>query len=126
VVNIAHLPPILIEGGPAGGARVMDTGEPVPPLGLHPEPVVASGTWSPGSRLLLYTDGTTESRDRDGTFFELSSATSLLVGGSLEDALDRLIGALTAHVGHALTDDVALVLAEHLPASTLPSGGHAP
>ena len=27
VVNVAHLPPILMEAGPACGARVMDTGE---------------------------------------------------------------------------------------------------
>lgn len=41
VVNVAHLPPILVEAGPAGAvgtAQAMDTGDPVPPLGLHPEP----------------------------------------------------------------------------------------
>ena len=112
VVNIGHLPPILIGGVTRDAAEVMDTGEPVPPLGLHPDPVLATTTWTPGMRLLLYTDGTTEGRDHRGRFFELTSAASALGSGTLDEALDRLIGALTRHVGHALTDDVALVLAE--------------
>jgi phosphoserine phosphatase RsbU/P len=116
VVNVAHMPPILVEAGPAGAvctARALDTGHPVPPLGLHPEPTLTIATWTPGTRLLLYTDGTTEGRDRAGQFFELTSAASALGSGTLDEALDRLIDALTTHVGHDLTDDVALVLAEY-------------
>ncbi len=112
VANLGHVPPIVV-GGPMGvSARVMDTGEPVPPLGLHPEPTVVRDTWAPGMRLLLYTDGTSESRDDQGRFFEVSTQAALLSGGTLDEALDRLIEALTRHVGHHLTDDVALVLAE--------------
>lgn len=112
VVNIAHLPPVLIDPDRGTRAEMLDTGESVPPLGMHPEPTIARTTWSVGSRLLLYTDGTTESRDQGGHFFEIAAHTELLSQGSLEQALDRLITALTVHVGHELTDDVALVLAE--------------
>ncbi|WP_392544278.1 PP2C family protein-serine/threonine phosphatase [Oryzobacter telluris] len=119
VVNVGHLPPILIGGGSRDTATVLDTGDPVPPLGLHPDPVAVTRAWAPGMRLLLYTDGTTEGRDRKGQFFELTSAASTLGSGTLDEALDRLIAALTVHVGHALTDDVALVLAEN-------NGGSAP
>ena len=113
VVNLGHLPPILVDGGNGGRARLLETGEPVPPLGLHPRPHVARTSWDPGMRLLLYTDGTTEGRDRAGRFFELADVSGSLAAGSLDDALDRLIGALSSHVGHEITDDVALVLAEN-------------
>ena len=125
VVNVAHLPPILVEAcaaGAVGTVQALDTGDPVPPLGLHPEPTLTIASWTPGTRLLLYTDGTTEGRDGAGQFFELTSAASALGTGTLEEALDHLIGALTTHVGHDLTDDVALVLAEYRrDAAVIPS-----
>ena len=120
VVNVGHLPPILI-GARNDTPQVLDTGEPVPPLGLHPDATVAVSTWSPGMRLLLYTDGTTEGRDREGRFFELADAAAHLRSGSLDEALDGLVAALTAHVGHAISDDVALVLAENR--GRVPFGG---
>ena len=123
VVNIAHLPPILIDDGRPGSARIMDTGTPVPPLGLHPDPTVTRTSWTTGTRLLLYTDGTTESRDRNGRFFELTAAAGALSRGTLDEALDELIAQLTAHVGHRLTDDVALVLAERLSSAAVPAAG---
>ena len=66
VVNVAHLPPIVeaCAAGAVGTVRALDTGDPVPPLGLHPEPTLAIASWTPGTRLLLYTDGTTEGRRR--------------------------------------------------------------
>lgn len=118
VVNIAHLPPILVGADGLGTAVLVDTGDPVPPLGLHPRPTAVVRRWSPGMRLLLYTDGTTEGRDHRGRFFELTGAAATLGGGTLDEALDRLVHALTTHVGHTLTDDVALVLAENNGAGT--------
>jgi phosphoserine phosphatase RsbU/P len=112
VVNIAHMPPVLIDPTEGIAARVLDTGDTVPPLGMHPQPTLTRATWGPGTRLLLYTDGTSESRDSQGRFFEVTEHAGLLSQGSLEQALDRLVSALTHHVGHQLTDDVALVLAE--------------
>jgi hypothetical protein len=58
---------------------------------------------SRSGRLLLYTIGTTEGRDRAGKYFELTSAASTLGTGTLDEALDRRISALTTHVGHDLT-----------------------
>ena len=112
VVNLGHLPPILV-GASEDSAVVIDTGEPVPPLGLHPRAAMVTASWTEGMRLLLYTDGTTEGRDRDGRFFELTGAAARLRTGTLDEALDRLIASLTEHVGHAISDDVALVLAEN-------------
>ena len=131
VVNVAHLPPLLVDPSSGTGPRALDTGEPVPPLGMHPQPTSVHTTWGRGTRLLLYTDGTSESRDGQGRFFEVAAHAHLLTGGSLEQALDRLVAALSLHVGHQLTDDVALVLAERRDASrSAPlrptSGGRAP
>ena len=91
---------------------MLDAGDPVPPLGRHPRPTSTHTTWGLGTRLLLCTDGTSEGRDSHGRFFEVTANADLLSQGSLEEALDQLVSALTHHVGHQLTDDVALVLAE--------------
>ena len=42
------------------------------PLGLGTLPTVHTGRMSPGDRLLLYTDGITESRLPDGRFIDLA------------------------------------------------------
>ena len=62
--------------------------------------------------MLFYTDGLVETRDRDGVFFPLAERAGALRTGSLEDALDGLLDQLVDHVGHQITDDVALVLVE--------------
>ena len=68
-----------------------------------------------GARLLFYTDGLVETRDRDGAFFPLTERAAALRTGSLEDALDGLLAQLADHVEHQITDDVALVLVERQP-----------
>ena len=93
---------------------------PCPPLGLGVDPVVESTTLLPGERLLLFTDGVVEARDRSGAFFDLRSAVRELrwsppaSAQALDGALEELMGHLRAHVGGALTDDVAALLAEPL------------
>jgi serine phosphatase RsbU (regulator of sigma subunit) len=69
--------------------------------------------WSPGSRLLMYTDGLVETRDGHGAFFPLGDHAIDLRSGNLEEALDRLVDRLVGHAGHRVNDDMALVLAEH-------------
>ena len=96
---------------------------PGPPLGLGVDPVVESTTLHPGQRLLLYTDGVIEARDRAGRFFDLEAAASQLSDGgpasgtALDDALERLMVQVRAHVGGTLSDDVAALLAEPLELS---------
>ncbi|WP_166391228.1 PP2C family protein-serine/threonine phosphatase [Nocardioides ochotonae] len=109
LANCGHHPPLLLD---ADGARVLDTGEPTPPLGLMPDPELAVHPWRPGSRMLLYTDGLVEARDEAGEFFGLDAGTPVLTGRPLPAALDGLVERLRAHVGGRVADDVALVLAE--------------
>jgi serine phosphatase RsbU (regulator of sigma subunit) len=67
--------------------------------------------WPEGSRILLYTDGLVEARNRDGVFFPLDDHLAELCTGTVDEALDRLLALLgDFSAGHG--DDLALVLAE--------------
>ena len=113
LVNCGHPPPMLhaqAESGP-----VIDTGEPEPPQSHRPAPNLVTHHLPEGARLLFYTDGLVETRDRDGSFFPLTERAAALHTGSLEDALDGLLDQLADHVEHQITDDVALVLVERQP-----------
>jgi serine phosphatase RsbU (regulator of sigma subunit) len=111
VVNCGHHPPLLLTD--ADDSRLMDTGEPVPPLGLHPIPNPVKGDLPEGARLLFYTDGLVETRNREGAFFPLADRAPTLSNGNLDDALDGLLGQLVDHAGYQINDDMALVLVEH-------------
>jgi phosphoserine phosphatase RsbU/P len=110
LVNCGHHEPVLIA---AGAARLVTTGDRVPPLGLAPTPQAVTTRWPTGARMLLYTDGLVEARDRAGAFFDLSGATPALVVGGLEEALDELLRALETHAGPGVRDDLALLLVEN-------------
>jgi hypothetical protein len=70
-----------------------------------------------GDRLVFYTDGLLEARDRAGRFFRLEDCADTLRGPDLEAAADELLDRLVAHTGRRLDDDVAVLLFE---AASLP------
>ncbi|MDV7216598.1 PP2C family protein-serine/threonine phosphatase [Streptomyces prunicolor] len=120
---------VLAEFGP-GEVRLVNCGHPAPlrsgrrlelleprvpalPLGLHPEPHQYRVRLQPGDRLLLYTDGLTESRAPDGTPFALLTESATALGEPTPDAaLHALYDRLLAHTGGPPTDDLALVLCQ--------------
>ena len=110
LVNCGHHPPLLLGHAQSGG--LVDTGAPEPPLGLHPEPKPTTCQLTQGSRLLFYTDGLVESRNRDGRFFPLEDSSDTLGREDLGKALDELLGQVVDHVGERVDDDLALVLVE--------------
>ncbi len=112
-VNLAHHEPVLVTAD--GAPSFVATGEPVPPLGMGPTAESVTTSWPVGARMLFYTDGLVEARDRSGIFFDLPGNASALMQGDLEEALDRLLGALREHGGATVRDDVALLLLEHRP-----------
>ncbi|MFJ8055935.1 PP2C family protein-serine/threonine phosphatase [Streptomyces sp. NPDC096142] len=120
---------VLVEFGP-GEVRLVNCGHPAPlrsgqrlelleprvpalPLGLHPDPRQYRVRLQPGDRLLLYTDGLTDSRAPDGTPFALLSESALALSEPMPDAaLHALYERLLAHVGGPPADDLALVLCQ--------------
>jgi sigma-B regulation protein RsbU (phosphoserine phosphatase) len=111
LVNCGHPPPLLLR---AGAARPLAGSRPTTPLGLGPDPAVELVTLAPADRLLLYTDGLVEARDRQGRPFEVDdrAAAELLDAPSLDQALDLLVASVLRHANGDLGDDLALVLAQ--------------
>ncbi len=89
------------------------------PLGLHPEIRPSTFSVGAGDRLVFYTDGLLEARDRAGQFFRLQDCLDTLRRPDLDAAADELLDRLLAHTGRKLNDDVAVLLFE----ATSPSAG---
>ena len=69
----------------------------------------------PGDRLLLYSDGVLEARDRDGQFFDgdrVARWLSSIEHTSAEQFAEAALSALTQWTGGGFDDDVTFVIAE--------------
>ena len=111
MVNAGHPPPLLVHLDRSCELLERDADL---PLGLGRDYHHHEFTWRPGDRLLLYTDGVSESRDRNGAFLDLRGLAPLMVDVPLDEALDRVLAAVRAHSAqHQFTDDVAVMLLEH-------------
>ena len=119
LLNCGHPPPLLLSGGLARLAEPPETGL---PLGLAR---IAAGErkehtlpFGPGDRMLLYTDGISEARDKSGAFYPVDRCDALLADPDLDAALDRLYDDVLRHTGSRLHDDsAALLIARQLPSS---------
>jgi serine phosphatase RsbU (regulator of sigma subunit)/anti-sigma regulatory factor (Ser/Thr protein kinase) len=109
LVSCGH-PPALVTRGGAIEEVPSPTGL---PLGLGAQPEVVTGVLEPGDRLFLYTDGLVEARGADGRFVTVREVVAPLLGGRLDEVLDKILVALRAAVGGALADDLALVVAQY-------------
>lgn len=122
MVNCGHPAPLFLQTDRT--PRWVEDPDPALPLGLGSSPDETSFEWPDGSRLLLFTDGLIEARDRKGAFFPIDTYAADLGTGTLDEALDRLLAAHQRFGGRGHRDDVALVLTEHRTAG--PGGGRQP
>ncbi|MFJ2092685.1 PP2C family protein-serine/threonine phosphatase [Streptomyces sp. NPDC087901] len=117
-VNRGHHRPVIIRGNrwttnlECPPAHPMGTG-----LGL--ESVTCHEQLEPGDRIVLYTDGITEARSRDGDEFGLEQFTDFIIrhhadGLPVPETLRRLIRAVLAHHDGNLQDDATVLLCEWL------------
>ncbi|GLZ78018.1 membrane protein [Actinorhabdospora filicis] len=116
LVSLGHPPPLIQRGPdtvPVAFARHS------PPLNLAGlctcEPRVEEAAFGPGDRLLLFTDGLTEARDRAGTFYPLEERLRALHAEPAGDLLPGLRRELRAHTGGGRCDDMAAVLVVREP-----------
>ncbi|MER5525207.1 PP2C family protein-serine/threonine phosphatase [Streptomyces sp. NPDC002677] len=126
VLNCGHPPPLLIR---PGEVSELDRGRSGPPLNLGMlvgDPYhVDTYAFGPGDQLLLYTDGVTETRDPDGSFYPLLQRLRSWGPMPPPELLERLHQDLLAYSGDQLQDDTAALTAFLLPAGAAgtPVGG---
>lgn len=118
LVSCGHPPPLL---DPADGTvGLVEVDDPAPPLNLGAlsdvRPRVLTVPFPVGHRLLLYTDGVTEARDGEGTFYPLEQRYP--AGIEAVQPLLAALGSDLASYARSLRDDVAMVLVQRLPTGT--------
>jgi serine phosphatase RsbU (regulator of sigma subunit) len=116
LTNCGHPPPLLLR---SDGVTRLDQAEPAPPLGV-PAPAGQSHTvrtidLHSEETLLLYTDGVTEARNREGTFYPLTEHASRWVTCSPDHLVSHLRRDLLAFCGGRLGDDAALLAIRRTP-----------
>jgi serine phosphatase RsbU (regulator of sigma subunit) len=79
------------------------------------DPVIGRGKLGPCDRLLLFTDGMIEARSPGGGFVDPAPFLATVGPAEFETALDGLLTSLQEAAGHALDDDLALLLACYDP-----------
>jgi serine phosphatase RsbU (regulator of sigma subunit) len=126
-INAGHPDPLILRG-----SAMVDLPRcpPTRPLGLLAgTPEVGETRLEPGDRLLLHTDGITEARSPDGTFFgerRLADHVSAAVaaGDPAPETVRRLMSSVLAHQAGRLQDDASVVVLEWrtgAPRRALPS-----
>jgi hypothetical protein len=111
LISCGHPPPLLLR---RTGATLLVVPEPAPPVGLgwlSDTPYVpVTFPFAHGDRLLLYTDGVTETRDRNGVFYPLAERVTAWAGQAPADLVRSITDDLAAYAVRSLNDDMALVV----------------
>jgi serine phosphatase RsbU (regulator of sigma subunit) len=110
LISCGHPPPLLLRQDTVTPLYVP---QPVPPLGLgalaDTPDRPATFPFGYGDVLLFYTDGVTEARDAEGTFYPLAERVAPWAAHSPALMLSKIIEDLTTHVTDRLEDDLAMI-----------------
>ncbi|MGO9782869.1 MAG: PP2C family protein-serine/threonine phosphatase [Streptosporangiaceae bacterium] len=110
LVVCGHPPPLRLSAG--GELAPLAPRSFATPLGLHPDLQLSTFSVRSGDRLVFFTDGLLEARDRTGGLFRLDQQVDALGRPDLQAAADELLDRLRAHTRRRLDDDVAVLLAD--------------
>jgi serine phosphatase RsbU (regulator of sigma subunit) len=110
LVICGHPPPLRLSVD--GELRPLTPTAYATPLGMHPDIQSSTFTVNVGDRLVFYTDGLLEARDRAGRYFRIEECLDTLRNPDLQAAADDLLSRLLVHARRKLDDDVALLLLE--------------
>jgi sigma-B regulation protein RsbU (phosphoserine phosphatase) len=110
LVLCGHPPPLRLTAG--GELEPLAPAVFATPLGLRPDLHLSTFSVRDGDRLLFFTDGLLEARDRAGRFFSLEEHLQTLRRPGLQSAVDELLDQVRAHTRYRLEDDVAVLLVE--------------
>jgi sigma-B regulation protein RsbU (phosphoserine phosphatase) len=113
LVVCGHPPALRLT--PDGDLQALTPAAYATPLGLHPQIRPSTFSVNVGDRLVFFTDGLLEARDRAGRYFRLEDCLDALRLPDLQAAADELLNRLLAHTGRTLNDDVAVLLFEATP-----------
>ncbi|WP_330340437.1 PP2C family protein-serine/threonine phosphatase [Streptomyces sp. NBC_00557] len=115
VISCGHPPPLLLSRA-AGTATPLCVAETAPPLGLgsmSDTPYTATTfPFHEGDRILLYTDGVTETRDDQGDFYPLAERLAKWADHAPRPLLHEIVADLRAYAGDALHDDMAMMVVQ--------------
>jgi sigma-B regulation protein RsbU (phosphoserine phosphatase) len=114
IANCGHHPPVKIHPSTrCGDLEIIAPDQPTTPLGLGPMPCQQNVVLKRGDRLMFYTDGLVEARNREGSFLDIDDRMgSALAAPGLNACLRNAVTLLLDHTGHRLGDDVLLVVCE--------------
>ncbi|MEU4621921.1 PP2C family protein-serine/threonine phosphatase [Actinoplanes sp. NPDC023801] len=115
-ISAGHPGGVVIRRGKAVKVLPTPTALPVS-LGHHRPPVVVEEALEPGDHVLLYTDGITEARSRDGEPFGIDRLIDFTVKAiadrlPLPETTRRLVHAILEHQDDCLQDDATVLLTQ--------------
>ena len=114
LISRGHPPPLLLRHN--SSVTALTVREPAPPVGLgsvSAAPYIpATFPFAQGDRLLLYTDGVSETRDRDGAFYPLAERVTAWADQAPADLVRSITDDLAAYAATPFNDDMALVVIE--------------
>lgn len=122
-VNRAHPPPIVIRGQRWPTSLKCPPAHPMgTDLGL--KATMCTAELEPGDRVVLYTDGIIEARDRNGEEFGMDQFTDFLIRHHTDrlptpETLRRLVRSILHHHGGELDDDATVLLAEWIESAAI-------